>query len=380
MDHNLKKILIVTGETSGDHHGAKVIKELQKLHPSISICGIGGDELKKAGTELLYHSRYLSVIGIIEVLASASHIFKAFQAVKKQIKTAPPDLLILIDYPDFNLRIASIAHKKKIPVLYYISPQIWAWRKGRAKKIARIVDKMAVIFPFETKFYEKVGLPVHFVGHPLMDREVRTQNTSKEIIAIKQNNGNPVIGLLPGSRKGEIKKLLPIMLKTAGIIKKTLPSAQFIIPLAPGIERDFIHSIQTQAEVNLRMTTDCFYETLEACDMAIVASGTATLETAVMLKPMIIIYKVSLMTYFIGKMLIRVPFIGLANLVAGKKVVPELIQNDASPEKIAAEATAILNDPRRIEKIKTELAAVKKALGGKGASKKVALLAYEMIK
>ena len=380
MKYSLKKILIVTGETSGDHHGARVIKELRKLHPSISVCGIGGDELEKTGAELLYHSRYLSVIGIIEVLASASHIFKAFQAVKKQIKTAPPDLLILIDYPDFNLRIASIAHKKKVPVLYYISPQIWAWRRGRAKKIARIVDNMAVIFPFETKFYEEVGLPVHFVGHPLMDREVKEQNTSKEIIAIKQSSGNPVIGLLPGSRKGEINTLLPIMLKAAVIIKKKLPAAQFIIPLAPGIERDFINPMLAQTEIDSRMTTDCFYETLEACDMAVVASGTATLETAVMLKPMVIIYKVSLMTYLIGKMLIRVPFIGLANLVAGKKVVPELIQNDATPEKIAAETTAILNDPHRLEEIKTDLAAVKKTLGEKGASKEVASLAYEMIK
>jgi len=380
MEHSLKKILIVTGETSGDHHGARVIKELRKLHPAISVCGIGGNELEKTGTELLYHSRYLSVIGIIEVLASASHIFKAFQAVKKQIKTAPPDLLILIDYPDFNLRIASIAHKKKVPVLYYISPQIWAWRRGRAKKIARIVDNMAVIFPFETKFYEEVGLPVRFVGHPLLDREVKPQNPPKEIIAIKQSSGNPVIGLLPGSRKGEIKKLLPIMLKAADIIKKKLPSAQFIIPLAPGIERDFINPMLAQTEIDSRMTTDCFYETLEACDMAIVASGTATLETAVMLKPMVIIYKVSLMTYLIGKMLIRVPFIGLANLVAGKKVVPELIQNDATPEKIAAETTAILNDPHRLEEIKTDLAAVKKSLGEKGASKEVASQAYEMIK
>jgi len=380
MEHNLKKILIVTGETSGDHHGARVIKELRKLHPSISVCGIGGDELKKTGTELLYHSRYLSVIGIIEVLASASHIFKAFQAVKKQLQNAPPDLLILIDYPDFNLRIANIAHKKKVPILYYISPQIWAWRRGRAKKIANLVDNMAVIFPFETKFYEEVGMPVHFVGHPIMDREIKPQKNPKEIIALKKSSGNPVIGLLPGSRKGEINTLLPIMLKAAGIIKKKLPSAQFIIPLAPGIKRGFIRSILPQTEIDLIMADDCFYETLEVCDITIVASGTATLETAVMLKPMVIIYRVSLMTYLIGKMLIRVPFIGLTNLIAGKKVVPELIQNDATPEKIAEETTAILSDPNRLEKIKTDLLAVKKALGEKGASKEVASLAYEMIK
>ena len=239
---------------------------------------------------------------------------------------------------------------------------------------------MAVIFPFETKFYEEVGLPVRFVGHPLLDREAKPQNSPKEIIAIKQSRANPLIGLLPGSRKGEIKKLLPIMLKAADIIKKKLPSAQFIIPLAPGIERDFINPMLAQTEIHSRMTTDCFYETLEACDMAVVASGTATLETAVMQKPMLIIYKVSLMTYLIGKMLIRVPFIGLANLVAGKKVVPELIQNDATPDKIAAETTAILNNPHRLEEIKTDLLAVKKDIGEEGASKEVASLAYEMIK
>jgi lipid-A-disaccharide synthase len=223
-------------------------------------------------------------------------------------------------------------------------------------------------------------MPVHFVGHPIMDREIKPQKNPKEIIALKKSSGNPVIGLLPGSRKGEINTLLPIMLKAAGIIKKKLPSAQFIIPLAPGIKRGFIRSILPQTEIDLIMTDDCFYETLEVCDITIVASGTATLETAVMLKPMVIIYRVSLMTYLIGKMLIRVPFIGLTNLIAGKKVVPELIQNDATPEKIAEETTAILSDPNRLEKIKTDLLAVKKALGEKGASKEVASLAYEMIK
>ncbi len=380
MENNSKKILIVTGETSGDHHGAKVIKALQELAPDISVCGIGGEELKKTGAKLLYHSRDLSVVGIIEVLGRAPHILKAFQAVKKQIQTSPPDLLILIDYPDFNLRIANMAHKKKVPVLYYISPQIWAWRKGRAKKIARIVDKMAVIFPFETKFYREVGLPVHFVGHPLMDREPDQKKTSKELTSLKQSNDQPVIGLLPGSRKGEIKNLLPVMLKAADIIKKDIPSAQFIIPLAPGIKREQIDAILSQSGIDLKVTADCFYETLEVCDIAIVASGTATLETAVMQKPMVIIYKISFLTYLIGKMLIRVPFIGLANIVAGKKIVPELIQKDANPEKIAAETMAILKDRHRLEEIKTDLASVKKTLGEKGASKKVALLAHEMIK
>ncbi len=380
MENNIKKILIVTGETSGDHHGAKVIKELKELYPAVSISGIGGEELKKTGTKLLYHSRNLSVVGIIEVLSRAPHILKAFKAVKKQLNTSPPDLLILIDYPDFNLRIAKMAHKRNVRVLYYISPQIWAWRKGRAKKIARIVDKMAVIFPFETKFYQEVGLPVHFVGHPLMDRDSGQKKTSKELTFLNQNKSKPVIGLLPGSRKGEIKTLLPVMLKAADIIKKDIPSSRFIIPLAPGIERDYLDSLLAQSKLDLIVSKDCFYETLEACDMAIVASGTATLETAVMEKPMVIIYKVSLLTYLIGRMLIRVPFIGLANLVAGKKIVPELIQNDANPEKIAAETTAILKDRHRLEEIKIELASVKKALGEKGASKKVALLAYEMIK
>lgn len=379
MQTSPKKIMVVTGETSGDHHGAGVISALQEHDPGIRVCGIGGDALEKKGMELLYHSRHLSVVGIFEVLASFSHIYQAFQAVKQRLNTDPPDLLILIDYPDFNLRIAKIAHRLKIPVLYYISPQIWAWRQGRAKKIARIVDQMAVIFPFETALYQKAGLPVTFVGHPLMDRDPSRNPGSKPLAGLKEPPG-PVIGLLPGSRKGEVTRLLPIMLQSAQIIAEEMPAARFVIPAAPGLDRNHLDRLLSRTSLSPVITENRFYETLAACDFAIVASGTATLETAVMQVPMVIIYKVTFLTYLIGKMMIRVPFIGLANLVAGKKVVPELIQADASPEKIAAETTAILKDRNRYQNIKTELLNVKTALGEKGASKKVALLAHEMIK
>lgn len=378
MHTSPKKIMVVTGETSGDHHGAGVVTALRETQPRISVCGIGGEELEKSGMELLYHSRYLSVVGIFEVLASFSHIYRAFRAVKQRLITDPPNLLILIDYPDFNLRIAKIAHRLKIPVLYYISPQIWAWRQGRAKKIARIVDRMAVIFPFETALYEKAGLPVTFVGHPLMDKDLARASKVTVLPGLEKTAG-PTIGLLPGSRKGEVDRLLPTLLQSAEIIKKEIPDANFVIPAAPGLDRKHLDRLLSRAALDPVVTENRFYETLNTCDFAIVASGTATLETAVMQVPMVIIYKVTFLTYLIGKIMIRVPFIGLANLVAGKKVVPELIQGDAVPEKIAAEATAILKNRNRCEKIKEELRSVKKALGETGAAKKVAMLARDML-
>ncbi len=379
MAEHPPSIMIVTGEASGDHHGAFVLQALRKRFPALGCRGIGGDELQRSGMRLLQHNRDLAVVGLVEVLAHAPHILRAFRVLRKEIKNAPPDLIIFIDYPDFNLRMAAYASRHGIPVLYYISPQIWAWRRGRAKKIARIVDAMAVIFPFEVPFYENVGLKARFVGHPLMDHPLDLLERCEALERFGLNNTWPIVGLLPGSRAGEIKRLLGPMIGAAARIHERYPDAQFIIPAAPGLDRGSISAATQALQAPLRVVPGDFYNAVNCCDIALVTSGTATLQTALLEKPMIIVYRISPLTYFLGRMLIRVPCIGLANIVAGEKVVPELIQHEATAERIAEEALAILGDEKRRDGMSRRLAAAKQALGGPGASERVADLAAEML-
>ena len=374
-----KKVLMVTGEASGDLHGSHLVKHLKRRDPSLRIYGIGGEELRKAGMEILFHAQELSVVGIVEVCARLPQIVKAFQTLKREIVSSPPDLLILIDYPDFNMRIAAVARKHGVPVLYYISPQIWAWRQNRVKKIARLVDQMAVVFPFEAPFYEQHGVPVQFVGHPLMDREVPVMDTQALLQQFAMKSQWPIVGLLPGSRKSEIDRLLPVMLGAAVLIHKEFPQAQFIIPVAPGIREEDIKELVKQYGLAVSIVKDQLHQALHICHLVLVASGTATLETALMKKPMIIMYRIALLTYLVGRLMIRVPTIGLANIVAGRQIVPELIQGDASPQRIFQEAAALLKDAKRMTAMEQELARVGELLGSRGASERVAGIAYDMI-
>jgi lipid-A-disaccharide synthase len=381
MTDKPKKILLVTGEASGDHHGALVVKALRRMRPDVRVEGIGGQELAAAGMQLIYHVRDLSVVGLLEILPRAGNIITAYRLLKKQLSGPDkPDLLMLIDYPDFNLRIAAIAKKNNVPVLYYISPQIWAWRQGRAKKIARLVDTLGVIFPFEVAFYEKVGLDARFVGHPLLDHEIQPGDPQEEIRRFGLTGSRPVIGLLPGSRPSEIDRLLEPMLDAAVLIKQRFPEAGFAIPVAHGISGDHVRAMAKQRSIAAAVVEDSFYQVLAVCDLVLVASGTATLQTALMGKPMIIIYKVSPLTYLVGRIMIKVPWIGLANIVAGKQVVPELIQNEASPQRIAAEACCILEDPARMAGMREGLAGIRQALGEPGGSQRVAEIIIEKLK
>ena len=377
--NNVKKVLLVTGEASGDLHGSHLVKHLKRCDPSLRIYGIGGEELRKAGMEILFHAQELSVVGIVEVCARLPQIVKAFQTLKREIVSAPPDLLILIDYPDFNMRIAAVAQKHGVPVLYYISPQIWAWRQNRVKKIARLVDQMAVVFPFEAAFYEQHGVPVQFVGHPLMDREVPVMDTQALLQQFAMKSQWPIVGLLPGSRKSEIDRLLPVMLGAAVLMQKEFPEAQFIIPVAPGIREEDIKERVKRHGLAVTIVTDQLHQALHICHLVLVASGTATLETALMKKPMIIMYRIALLTYLVGRLMIRVPTIGLANIVAGRQIVPELIQGDASPQRVCQEAVSLLKDPRRMTAMENELARVGELLGSSGASERVATMAQEML-
>ncbi len=372
------KIMIIAGEASGDLHGANLVKAMQMRDDTLTFSGIGGQALRDAGVRILVDTSMLSVVGITEVFSKISDIFKGMAVIKNALRTQRPDLLILIDFPDFNLHIAGTAKRLNIPVLYYISPQIWAWRSGRVKKIGRLVDHIAVILPFEAAFYRKHKIPVSYVGHPLMDARESVEN-SRSSVASHQS---PVIGLLPGSREGEIAKLLPAMLEAAAVLIRRHKHIRFILSLAPSVKKEvveeMIHS-HFSFPISLFSVVNGVEEVFEKCSLAVAVSGTVTLEAAISGVPMVVVYKVSPVSYLIGKAMIRVKHISLANLIAGKELIPELIQDNASPENIANTVSGMLDDPSRLERMRNELLNVRNMLGSPGASDRVAEIAINML-
>jgi lipid-A-disaccharide synthase len=319
----------------------------------------------------------MAVVGLTEVLNRLHTIVKAANKMKSALKNLHPDLLVLIDYPDFNLYLARIAKGLGIPVLYYISPQVWAWRRGRVKKIARRVDRMAVILPFEESFYRKRGLNVDYVGHPLLDEF--ESNVQRLIPQGATGIQHPVVGLLPGSRRDEIRNLLPVMIKSVEILKTRYPDIRCLLPLAKTIERECVENFVRKTPLNIEIHQSDIYSVLEHCHIALVASGTATLDTAIMGIPMVVVYKVTPFSYWLGRMLIKVPYIGLANLVAGERVVPELIQGDVTPERLASEAISLIEYQEVRKTMITKLHGVRKGLGKGGASERAAKIAIEMM-
>ena len=374
-----KLIMIVAGEASGDLHGGNLVQAMHKIDPEISFYGVGGRNLKEAGVELIADAADMAVVGLTEVVFKLGMILKVMAQLKASLKKDRPDLIILIDYPDFNLPLAKAAKKYGIKVFYYISPQVWAWRRGRIGKIKKIVDRMAVILPFEADLYREAGVDVTFVGHPLLD-VVRTKYPRKEALRrFDLREEVTTVGILPGSRQSEVTRLLPVMLGAAEIIEKKIKDVQFVLPLADTLDIAFVSQIIAKHSVPVRLIPSEVYDVIGCTDIAMVASGTATLETALMETPMIIIYKVSALSYYVGRMVINIDHIGLVNIIAGKTVVPELIQFEASPEKIAAAVMEILATKERMEGIKAELKKIRDMLGSHGAAERVARLAYDMI-
>ena len=368
--------MIIAGEPSGDIHGSRLVMAMQKRNSGLFFYGIGGRALRDAGVKIFVDAEELSVVGITEVFSKLRGILKGISIAKRSLKKMRPDLLILIDFPDFNLHVAVTAKKLKIPVLYYISPQVWAWRPGRVNKIGKLVDHMAVILPFEQQFYSKHNIPVTFVGHPLLDNKHATDKICNEMISDEL-----VIGLLPGSRDREIARHLPVMLKAAGLISKPAGKIKFIISLASSVEREHIEDIVKNYKViiDFDIVADSVDKVFRQCKLVIAASGTVTLEAAISGAPMLIIYKVSPISYWLGKIMIRVNNIGLVNLIAGKEIVPELVQSKASPENIADTVLNMLNDASGLERLRNELSGVRESLGGPGASERVAEIALSML-
>lgn len=373
---NKKSVMVIAGEASGDIHGSRLVRAMKEKNSALFFSGIGGRDLRKEGVKTLVNSEELSVVGITEVFSKLIVILKAISMVKKSLKSMRPDLLILIDFPDFNLRIAGAAKKLNIPVLYYISPQIWAWRQGRVNKIGKLVDHMAVILPFEKQFYKKHNIPVTFVGHPLLDNS-RIFDKSLN----KTTDNESVMGLLPGSRDGEIARHLPVMLEAARLISEQKKKIKFIVSVASSAKKKYIEHIikKYKKTIDLDIVTDTVDKIFKQCGLVVAASGTVTLEAAISVTPMIIIYKVSPISYWLGKIMIKINNIGLVNLIAGRKIVPELVQNKASPENIADKALAILNDSQGLEKLRNELCGIRDLLGGPGASERVADIALSML-
>lgn len=382
----LPKVLIVAGEASGDMHGANLLRAMLAIRPELEVSAMGGSALKTAGAHLLYDSSRLAVVGVIEVLGHLGEILVARRLLVDFLKKQRPQLLILIDYPDFNLWLAASAKKLGIPVFYYISPQVWAWRQGRVSRIERLVNKMAVILPFERDFYRSRGVEVDFVGHPLVDELAGMERDrcgrGGEVKESGCGHSPPRIGIVPGSRRREIALMLPVFLEAAHIMaaKRSRPPV-FILPLAPGLKEETLieHGLNNYPELDIRVSVRDRHRNMADCDAVMAASGTVTLELAILDVPMVTAYRVSPVTYALGRMLVKVPFTNLVNLVAGREVVPELIQKMAEPGRIAHELEQILDLPQRRRQMLEGLAEVREKLGGAGASQRAAHAALELL-
>ncbi|MFZ3073171.1 MAG: lipid-A-disaccharide synthase [Thermodesulfobacteriota bacterium] len=367
-----KKILMISGEASGDLHGSSLMEALKRLSPSIEIKGMGGERMRRAGLEGLDSTR-LSVVGIAEVLKKLPAIRAAFKELAGMLERERFDCVVLIDYPDFNLRFAKEASKRNVPVVYYISPQVWAWRSGRIKDIARLVTKMLVIFPFEEELYKKSGVNAAYVGHPLTSTAVCGLTKDEAKAELGLIGANPVVALLPGSRTEEIKRLLPLMLEGVSLFEKRLGRRlTVILPAADGIDDALLKEFLDKSVVDVLVFRKKAHTVMRAADIAVVSSGTATLETALIGTPMVIVYKVSWLSYFIGRRLIGIDRIGLPNIVSGSMVAPELIQDGVTPENIEKEMSGIFENPERLKFMEDGYARIRRSLEGGPAHEKAA--------
>jgi lipid-A-disaccharide synthase len=365
-------MMIVAGEASGDKHGAKLVSALRALRPdrSFEFFGAGGDEMRQAGAETLVDAREMAIMGALEVARAMPKFLRAFRRLRDAANERKPRLIVLIDWPEFNLRLARRLKRDGHRVVYYISPQIWAWRSYRIHAVQRYVEKMLVILPFEKDYYERAGVEVDYVGHPLLD-SVRVTATREGFRArYDLDTAKPVIALLPGSRHSEMKHILPPMVEAAKLLNRSHPHFQFILPLARTFDAGEIAS--QISSTRLRVIEYDTYNAVAAADLAVVASGTATLETAIIGSPLIIVYRASQLNWRIFRPLINTPFVGMPNLIAGKEIAPELLQDDLNAENLAKTIVEFLGDPARLRRSRDDLAEVRNKLGEANASERAA--------
>lgn len=368
----MSKIMISVGEASGDLHGASVARALKAIQPDIELFGMGGQAMQAAGVEIAYDIADLGVIGFVEIIKNLPRLFRVRDTLGKLMETQRPDALVIIDYHGFNIRLAKIAKSKGIPVISYICPKVWAWGQGRAKEVAETVEKVAAIFPFEVDVYQKAGANVTFVGHPLLDIVQTTMPKDEAYKYFGAQPADPVVLLLPGSRQQEIINLLPVMLESAEKLAGQITNCQFFLPIASTISREMLQNIISQYKIKVILTENNTYDLMNIANVAIAASGTVTLEAAILKLPTVIIYKVAALTYFLGKIIVKIPYISLPNIVAGKKIVPELLQYAVSADNIVKEVLPILTDPHVRTQMVSDLTDMREKLGDTGAVERVA--------
>ncbi|MZH02563.1 MAG: lipid-A-disaccharide synthase [Nitrospinae bacterium] len=364
--------LIIAGEASGDLHGSKLVSALMTRFPNASFTGMGGSRMREAGVNTLFGIERMGAVGIVEVLGDFGHYYKVYRTLMREIASRRYDAVILIDYPTLNLRLAKQGKNFNCPVFYFISPQVWAWRKGRIRDIRESVSKMFVILPFEEKMYLDAGVNAEFLGHPFVDlvQPSRSREESRKKYSINPNF--KTIGLLPGSRMNEVNSLLDVMIQASEKIKNELGSCQFLLPVADSIDPDLLRQRLGANRLNIQLIEGEPYDVMNSCDMLIIASGSATLEAGILGCPMVIIYKLNPLTYLLAKLLVDAPLVGLVNIVAEEEVVPELIQGKVTADNICNEVLAVLQNPEKEKAVRERLHNIKSTLGDPEVMKSVA--------
>ena len=369
----MAKILISAGEASGDIHAAAVTAAIKRIDSTTEVFGMGGDELRAAGGEVLFDIKDHGVMGFVEVIKKLPDLFKLRREFARVMDERKPDCLVVVDYPGFNMKLAKLAHDKGIPVVSYIAPSAWAWNKGRAKNVAKIVDKVACIFPFEYDVYKEAGAPVEFVGRPLVDIVHPTMERAEAEAWVGKEPGRPLVLLMPGSRLMEIERMLDVILEGAKLLQKQMPQVQFAMPRAGTIPLEMLQSKIQTSGLEVKITEGHNYDLFSVADLALATSGTVTLEAAMCGLPSVILYRTSAITAFIARRVINIPNIGLPNIVAGRQILPELLQEELTPAKLAATAVELLA-PERRPQLEANLAYMKERLGEPGAVNRVAQL------
>jgi len=365
--------MIIAGESSGDLHGANLARALKTQRPNLRLFGMGGAGMREAGVELLADPTQIAVIGLVEVVRHLPRFRKIFHQLRQALDERKPDLVVLIDYPGFNLRFAAEVKRRGIRLVYYISPQVWAWNAGRIRRIKQLVDRMLVVFPFEKDLYEKHGIPVTFVGHPLLDEVKPTFSRIETLDRLGLADGLPIIGLLPGSREVEVRRILPTLLAAGERMSDRLPStARFLLIKAPHLSWEIYRQALEHSSLKPKVVERWDYDGIYCCDLVMVASGTATLECGLLERPMLIVYKTSWTTYGISRLLIKIPFIGLVNVVAQRKIVPEFIQHRANPAAIAKAALELWGSASERATMRSAFQKIRGSLGTPGASQRAA--------
>ncbi len=372
MEAATPSIMIVAGEASGDLHGAALARHLRRLAPSVSLAGMGGPRMAEAGVALLADVSRLAVVGVGEALGRLRGLYRAYRRLVGRLRERPPRAVVLIDFPEFNLRLARTAKRLGVPIVYFIPPQVWAWRRGRARLIARLMTRVLVVFPFEVPLYESAGARVEFVGHPLLDALTSPPTRDAARAALGVAAEAILVGLLPGSRREEVERLLPEMLGAARRLAEARPGARFLLALAPTVDRALVESLLAASPEKVSIVADGTHRVMAASDLLLVASGTATLEAALIGTPMVVCYRVSRLSELAGRLLIRIPWISLVNIVAQRAVVPELLQDDATAARLAAEAGHLLASPAACEAQRAGFVEIRGKLGAAGVGERAA--------